>query len=104
MNPMNRMAPRAIRLQLRQLLLAHAKAADPETTFCPSVVAQQVGAARWHTLMPAVHAAARELIEEGVLEAWHVGRPVYHGESLQGPLRLRLRSNGLAARWNEDWK
>lgn len=101
---MTRLAPRATRAHLRQLLLAYAKKTDPETTFCPSLVAQQVGATKWHAFMPAVHAAARELIEEGVLEAWHVGRPVYSGESLQGPLRLRLRGAGLASRWPGDWK
>lgn len=66
--------------------------------FCPSVVARQVAGAQWHAMMPAVHRAARELIDEGVLEGWHLGRPLYPGESLHGPLRLKLRGPALTAR------
>ncbi len=70
------------------LKLLGERAADK--TICPSEAARAIGGAHWRGLMPTVHAAARALAEEGVVELRQSGERV-GTEGIVGPYRIARR-------------
>ena len=66
---------------------------DTEKTICPSEAARVVGGEAWRDSMPTVHAAARKLAEEGVIELRQKGarREV---DSIVGAYRIGSRRPG----------
>ena len=59
----------------RAAILALLAARRPDRTICPSEAARAIGGAAWRDAMPASHAAARSLVEEGLVELRQGGEP-----------------------------
>ncbi len=74
---------------IRALLAERARGA----TICPSDAARQVDPERWRDLMEPARAAARRLVNAGVVEITQGGR-VVDPSSAKGPIRVRLTTGG----------
>jgi len=59
-------------------------------TICPSEAARAIGGEDWRDIMPTVHAAARALAEEGIVELRQGGERV-GSEGIVGPYRIAGR-------------
>ncbi|WP_145150732.1 DUF3253 domain-containing protein [Pseudomonas oryzihabitans] len=75
--------------QLREALLAKARARRPGTTFCPSEVARDL-AADWRPLMEPLREVARELARAGQLRVTQKGEALDTEAPWRGPIRLSL--------------
>lgn len=75
--------------QLREALLAKARARRPGTTFCPSEVARDL-AADWRPLMEPLREVARELARAGQLRVTQRGEALDNEAPWRGPIRLSL--------------
>ena len=75
--------------QLREALLAKARARRPGTTFCPSEVARDL-AADWRPLMEPLREVARELARAGQLRVTQKGEVLDTEATWRGPIRLSL--------------
>lgn len=75
--------------QLREALLAKARARRPRTTFCPSEVARDL-AADWRPLMEPLREVARELARAGQLRVTQKGEVLDTEAPWRGPIRLSL--------------
>ena len=58
-----------------------------DKTICPSEAARAIGGDNWRDLMPTVHAAARALAEEGIVELRQGGERI-GSEGIVGPYRI----------------
>ena len=74
---------------LKRLTIELATKRGPEKTICPSEVARTASPQQWANLMPAVRAAAMELVEEGRLRVLQKGREV-DISTVKGPIRLQI--------------
>lgn len=63
---------------------------DADKTICPSEAARAIGGAHWRDLMPTVHAAARTLADEGVVELRQGGERV-GTDGIVGPYQIADR-------------
>lgn len=75
--------------QLREALLAKARARRLGTTFCPSEVARDL-AADWRPLMEPLREVARELARAGQLRVTQKGEILDAEAPWRGPIRLSL--------------
>lgn len=76
---------------IRALLSERARGA----TICPSEAARVVDPDGWRGLMEPARAAARRLVDAGVVEITQSGR-VVDPSSAKGPIRVRLAAPGPA--------
>lgn len=85
-------------LPLHQHILTLLRRRDPGKTICPSEVVRDLYPDDWRAHMDAVRAAARDLVDEGVLDITQGGEVVDPDEA-KGPIRLRLRQE---ADWDKS--
>jgi hypothetical protein len=78
----------ALEHAIRTLLAGRAAGA----TICPSEAARAVDADGWRDLMEPARAAARRLVDTGVVEITQGGR-VIDPSSARGPIRVRLSTS-----------
>ena len=74
----------------RRTILRLVAERGPDKTICPSEAARAIGGAEWREAMPAIHAAAKALAEEGAVELRQGGAPC-GTEGIVGPYRIAAR-------------
>ena len=74
----------------RGAILALLAARDAGKTICPSEAARVIGGKAWRDAMPAAHAAARALVEEGLVELRQGGQP-RDPDAIIGAYRIATR-------------
>ncbi len=76
--------------EARDAILKLLSERSADKTICPSEAARAIGGEDWRDLMPTIHAAARALAEEGIVELRQGGQRV-GTEGIVGPYRIAGR-------------
>ncbi len=76
--------------EARDAILKLLSERSADKTICPSEAARAIGGEDWRALMPTLHAAARALAEEGIVELRQGGERV-GTEGIVGPYRIAGR-------------
>ena len=76
-----------------EAILALLATCGTDKTICPSEAARVIGGAAWRDAMPAAHAAARVLAEEGVVELRQGGVRQDPEATIIGAYRIALAAS-----------
>lgn len=74
---------------LERAVLTLLQSRHRDATICPSEAARVVDPENWRTLMEPARAAARRLVDQGLVQITQHGRPV-DPSTARGPVRVRL--------------
>jgi hypothetical protein len=74
---------------LTETILSLLSTRKPTASICPSEAARLVGGEQWRDLMEPARAAARRLMNDGLVDITQQGRPV-DPSTAKGPIRIRL--------------
>lgn len=75
---------------LEEAIIQLLKQRAHDATICPSDAARAVSPGEWEPLMQRTRAAARRLVQRGIVEITQAGRAV-DASTAKGPIRLRKR-------------